>query len=172
MKKVLFVLFLGMITFGMAACEDSKDWNHVCKGFWDRNFEFEEYGLSSSQLSELKDLYVDACVDINSNLPYCENEYYDYQKCLYIDTSEEYWDEQDEKEEACVRNNNTSEEQEACIEQLFQACRSVDENLDKCGSSHEAELKQYMQSSTQNTYKKIQDKLVEWGIPVDFGSMD
>ena len=171
MKKLLLGLGLSLVAFGMTGCDDGQDWGRICKNF-SGDLELEKQGLTEDQLSEITDLYVDACVDVNSNMPKCGDEYYDYMKCIYIDNPMEYWDEQDNEEDKCYENYTDQAEIDACVDKLYQACRSVDEKLSKCTLEHEDELDAYMESASKNAYKKVQEKLVEWGIPVDSGSLD
>jgi len=161
MKMLLFGLVAGVVTFGMAACSDSgNQWDNVCESMWAREFKLDSNLLSSDKLSQLEDVYVDGCVDVLSDLPKCEDEYYAYTKCIYLDHSEDYWEKAEAK---CFEDHDTLGEIGDCVDNIYLECGPIEETA-SCEAAAAEEVEAYLQSSIKSIYTKLGEKLAEWGI--------
>jgi len=165
MKKLLFLAF---VPFALMGCDDGDGGNieKLCDFTWDDGFDFSE--LTPDQQKQLKDAAVDACNHSYSNLPYCKDEYIDYDQCAYVDTDDAYWDEIDVRALECEDNFDGAEQIASCIEDVYGSgtCGAQYKKMMICEAAHGNELDAYYKTTT-STYMAMSNLLQSWGLDID-----
>ncbi|MBQ9394509.1 MAG: hypothetical protein IJU23_03200 [Proteobacteria bacterium] len=166
MKKVVCSL-LCACAFGLFGCDsDDTSWEDVCESL---NVELQTQdgfkSLTKDQQSQVEKTLVDACVKLYDKVPACKDEYFQYYKCAYVDHNSSYWDEQNLKENEC-REKYDGEEQEACVDKLYQACRSVTDTIEVCSEKNSDKLEEYF-DSTDEPYKSLKALFDSWDLDVE-----
>ena len=169
MKKVVCFLLCACAgcLFGCDSDSNETTWDDICEGFYSEFDQSSLSKLSKDQQKQVKDTYVESCAKVYSGLPKCEKEHFDYYKCVYVDNTPEYWEEQNRLEDECDEKSSTDAEFEACVDKLYQACKSVDEAGEACWKKNEDAIETYFNSSSENPYLKVKALFDSWNLDIE-----
>ena len=169
MKKIVCSL-LCACAFGLFGCDsDSNEttWEDVCGGFYSEFDQSSLSKLSKDQQKQVKDTYVEYCAEVYGGMPKCEKEEFEYFKCVYLDNTPEYWEEQNRLEDECGEKYSTDAEVEACVDKLYQACRSLEMTADSCGSKNRDAIDTYFDTVSESPYLKVKALFDSWGLDIE-----
>ena len=167
MKKLLALAFVpfALMSFG---CDDDNGGNikDLCNVTWDDGYNFSS--LTADQQKQLKETAVAACTNSYENLPYCKDEYLDYDTCAFVDTDDAYWDQIDIKVMECEDDYDGAEQIASCIEAVYGSgtCGEVYKKMMTCESAYGNELESYYKTTT-SAYKAMSNLLTSWGLDID-----
>ena len=148
--------------------QDSTGYKAICNAMFERDYHFERAdAISADKLEQLRQAHNEACEPFYSNFPECKPELHNYYKCIYVDNTEEYWEGEKDKEEACYETyGDETPEAEACVDKLFQACVTPVDTAELCLAKYEDIFESYSKTH-ESPYDAVDDLLAEWGLDID-----
>ena len=168
MKKIVCSLLCACAGCLFGCDSDDASWEDVCEGYYSEFDQSDLNKLTKDQQKQVKDTYVKSCAKISSGMPKCEKETFEYNKCVYIDNTSEYWEEQNRLENECYEKSSTDAEEDACIAKLYQACKSSEKTYDACMKENGEALEKYFNSSeADNPYLKVKALFDSWNLDID-----
>ena len=147
----------------------SNDYKAICNAMFVRDYHFDRAPvITADKLEQLKTTHNTACESFYGEVPRCKSELHTYFKCIYVDNTEEYWAGEKDKEEACYdQYGSETPEADACVDKLFQACKTPDAELYACmGDDDEFFGDDYTQSHEAPAVA-VDKLLAQWGLSID-----
>ncbi|MBO4350085.1 MAG: hypothetical protein J6A01_03940 [Proteobacteria bacterium] len=166
LKKMIVLLSMSLAVTAFTGCghEGDDDGDSFCETWLNDVVQMNK--LTKNQKADLEKKFTPSCEKVLNEMPACKTETIDYVSCK-MNTPSSYFAEQEDLEEKCYEDHSGDDAAiDACVDKLFQKCKSQEQNIRKCNGANEQALEVYY-NQAKSPVQTLNETLTSMGLDPD-----